>query len=808
MSNEQLQTINNNVNTTEQIQKKNVGIDISGSVGQNVDYWDAVKTWHVANRGNLGKIYVWDHLVEEITEDQLIQYYTEMKGRGSTIPVNLARKIITDKILNNFTLFTDGDVRSFDVEATDFVLKDHIIAKVECYIVGFRSVNLSVTCSFCRNNESTVHYRTESTPFRIQANTRENNELLAKLNTITLDTFFEKDYGQLKACLLARNMGRIGDETTKNNLLDLKKKLIREHKAKTTRDFGLEIKSWLVLNDNVNALDIASQLTDDYYRNNIGMKIDKKINKLCSLCEDLRGLYTIDSIKSNRINRAKIVTHATDTEIAENDVPKVIIKPYECPIIMSLDVPQILVDDIDGPILANLDPQIVNNIINCPLSILNYPDVVTKLKSAISLSTGIKLNEFVEINPYTKRHLLGTIPLGNCQQHVDCGNYTISKLFSSGRHLGNLNLYWAVIWQLINTNAIKYLEPIKEHATAHLIYRFTNSVTNASLSGLPQFVVNTVPTGVAVWYCVHSCLLNQPTDSDTARMHIHNMNIMIDILKELDYPVSEQVPDQLNKIKILLSMLSIVKKYPKRFYNRIICLYQNAVRLDSAKLSKKVMENETVVDWIPIDGPASSQQIETILATFPPIYTTIDIGDLIKIASLVDPNKAASDIPFNTKSLSAIPNAIAKINWSLYGLKPYDKDDVVHISHKTFRPFYMVNYKKSNVSWICKITDIYGGISDVFSGYRLFIDYFEKYEEFPNTESFLFYSYNRRCNSSQNKSSVITLPYLSSLWAVDIITSYQPIFKLIKDKCLSIVQIKTILENSRKVDHRIYIEQQ
>ena len=47
------------------------------------------------------------------------------------------------------------------------------------------------------------------------------------------------------------------------------------------------------------------------------------------------------------------------------------------------DVPQILVDECQ-PILANLDKSVTDDIISCPLRILNYPEVVDKLKKSIS----------------------------------------------------------------------------------------------------------------------------------------------------------------------------------------------------------------------------------------------------------------------------------------------------------------------------------------------------------------------------------------------------------------------------------------
>lgn len=63
-------------------------------------------------------------------------------------------------------------------------------------------------------------------------------------------------------------------------------------------------------------------------------------------------------------------------------------------------------------------------------------------------------------NPFTQNRLLGGIPLGTHKSHVTVGNYTIAKLISGGKILGNLNMYYAVIWHLIKEGSIEYLKDI------------------------------------------------------------------------------------------------------------------------------------------------------------------------------------------------------------------------------------------------------------------------------------------------------------------------------------------------------------
>jgi len=68
-------------------------------------------------------------------------------------------------------------------------------------------------------------------------------------------------------------------------------------------------------------------------------------------------------------------------------------------------------------------------------------------------------------NPFTQNRLLGAIPLGNHHSHVTVANYTIAKMVAGGKIMGNLNMYYAVIWYLINEGEVEYLNPIKNNAT-------------------------------------------------------------------------------------------------------------------------------------------------------------------------------------------------------------------------------------------------------------------------------------------------------------------------------------------------------
>jgi hypothetical protein len=798
----EMQTFYDNTNTTTQGPKKNLYIDTSGSVSGFPEYWGQVGAYFAANQASINKIYFWDSTIKEVSPQTLIQYINVKKGHGGTDPKLIAKTIIQEKNYSNVVIFTDGEVSDGDVANTDELLKDIELNDVTCFIICSNGTQprLSVTCPFTRSNASEIYYKQASEPtFRVQKNSARDLELIRNLEKINLDTFNQK-YAEIESLLIAKNMGRTGDSATKEQLLILKKNLVHELAIITKANFGSDIRQALVSNDFDLALKYANGMTLEYFGSDIGMEIEKKIGHLITLCGDLRGKYSLDAIKSNRFARADNAKVATCT-IVDIELSDLTSKPVECPIIMDQDVAQLLIL-FGEPVLANVDKKIVDDIINCPLRILNYPELVEKLAKLISHWTGIKINEHLTSNPFTRQQLLGTIPLGNCRQHVDCGNYTIARLFTGGKILGNIHLYWAVIWYLINSGRFQYLNDIKDQATEHLKYRLTHYNTNASLCGNPQFVISKVPVDIAIWYCINSCLLNQPTDRDTIRYHMFNLDPMIEITRVFGYPISDQTINQINRVKVMMSMLSLVKKDEVRTNNRIRCLYQNAIRIDTSKLPENVVQLEKIIEWIPLDGPASHEQVEAILDTFPKYYRNLTIAELVGISQMVSPSLSASDIQLETTWVP--PNLKYLVNWS-YGLNPILTYPVT-ICPSTFRPYYMVKDEEKTICWTEMAIKLHGPIEKQCSSYRKFIDYFVKYNEFPNFEMFAIFCYNRYLNKFG--SNTCTLPFQFKLFFDDIIQSYNPIFKLIIDHQINPTQIYNIFMSGSSIVRRLEMEQE
>jgi hypothetical protein len=203
---------------------------------------------------------------------------------------------------------------------------------------------------------------------------------------------------------------------------------------------------------------------------------------------------------------------------------------------------------------------VVDDINACPLRLLNYPELKKKFKSRLSNYTGVKYCDKLLKNPYTQNRLLGSIPLGTHKSHMTVGNHTIAKMISGGKVMGNLNLYFAAIWIIVNEDEIEYLKPIKANLAEHLLFRFKSTKTMASMCGLSQFVSTQIGTDLAIWYVVNSGYLNNPVETDTFRFHLYDLDHMLKLVKLLGYPIHEGFEKHYLRTKTLYYFMDSYKR--------------------------------------------------------------------------------------------------------------------------------------------------------------------------------------------------------------------------------------------------------
>lgn len=340
---------------------------------------------------------------------------------------------------------------------------------------------------------------------------------------------------------------------------------------------------------------------------------------------------------------------------------------------MDEDVPQILVDECE-PFLLGVEKFIVDDINACPLRLLNYPDLKKKFKARLSNFTGVKFCDKLLKNPYTQNRLLGAIPLGTHKSHMTVGNHTIAKMVSGGKVMGNLNMYYAVLWIIVHEDEIEYLKPIKANLTEHLLFRLKSTQTMASMCGLSQFVSTQVSTDLALWYVVNSGFLNNPVEKDTFRFHLYNLQHMAKLVEVLDYPVDEGFQRHYLRTKALYFFMDKYKKSSKAQKTTMMNLFkglnQKGFFVDTANLDKKFKESEVCSEFILVDGPADNAQKMAVRSKFPSFCQGLTDSDLIYVAALIDDHKQSEEI-FMDYNVVVPDLPQPQVNWK-YGQSEYD----------------------------------------------------------------------------------------------------------------------------------------
>jgi hypothetical protein len=703
-------------------------------------------------------------------------------------------------------LVTDGEVGNDSVkrcdEAFDKVEKEFKISKSICYIIstGYGEVNMSVTCPFSRFCENQVFTKRRDEPLKaVVQYTADDYKILDSLEEITLENF-EAKYDLIEGLIIALNMGKSGNIPLKNQLVSMKNRVVKELSKSMSKqgvDYSQEMRFHLEKGNFEGAIEVAQLMSRKYFSEDLTTDIEKKISYLINLCGDLTGQYSLGQIKSNKMATAATAKEGKlDQAVELQDLSK---NPIECPIILDEDVPQILIDEGE-PFLLGVEKNVVDDIAACPLRILNYPELRAKFKARLSTFTGVKYADKLLKNPFTQNRLLGAIPLGTHQSHVEVGNHTLAKLVAGGKIMGNLNLYYAVVWYLIAEGEIEFLKPIATNATEHLLHRLRNSKTMAGLCGLAQFVTTQVDSDVAVWYCVSSGYLNQPTDRDTFRFHFYNLHPMIRMVEALGYPLHAGTIAHLNRTRCLLNLLSKFKKMTtkekKDFKYLFTGLYQNAVFLTEeslASLSEKFKQLEVVTAFVPIDGEASQAQIATIRQQLPAYCSELTLEELHHISTLLDAQKSASDI-FLEYNLKVPPLPKPAVNWC-YGLNHIDKSNV-EFNRKTLRPFYTVHGRRWDecAKEDFKVSDV----NTLFKGCKYLENYVLKFEKLPNYAELLLFYFNRYVEAGKES----TLPFLAEPWTHDLMEKF--------NKACEGMEIKDVIDiinSSRPIDKRIFMEE-
>ena len=745
-----MRNINNtgNINNTKNDNENGllISYDCSGSTSNSKLYHSVSKqaiSKHASDFPQTSITYTrWDSEVKEISKEELEKINDDMTGYGQTFPVKVAEYIIENKFHGTLLFISDGEISGISVKNFSDKLIDWKFKKVYVYLISTSAyssgINESISCAITRNTSHEIFVYKNSNDIEDVLCTSISQKDLTLLEDIdnihTVDNFMNV-LENIKNPIISMNMGTSGNKKLHTKLVSLKNRIIKSGSKDTSK---AELLSNLEksFDDKNPSLDYLSNIWNGFYTGSSGWI--KEIDTLISWCSgSLLNVFNREDIRkaaSNREEKASI-TIVVPTEMAE--IKEIVVEEkysIACPISLdNTDYPIILIRKVPT------DFEIPDSFINCPLSSLSNNDFISYVKSFID--SIISLESYKELvdygisdrSPLTRSEIIGGICLGSDDSHVKVTNSTLRHALSKGKAVGNIDLWFAVIYFMVEKGHVPHLTECLPAMRDHMIYRLKNSVSYMCLSGLPSYPTYSVKLGTALWCSISASACGSSfltPKTEPLRMHLSYSQYIVELLKLVGVEVPEGLQEHINNLKVMRYFLNEVKKGKDVSYNLVNTV--NALTFKAIKVNTK---SESL--WIPIDGKITDAQIITVRGELPRICDDLSNSMITHILGLCDVSKSESDIniPFGIKMGDGNLKMIR--NWK------YDNENVprnnVAICPLTCRPYYNIIDNGTLKTWLEKATEVYG--EELFSTNKFYSNYIVYTENYPTREELLVYIY-------------------------------------------------------------------
>jgi len=664
----------------------------------------------------------WDDSIKEITKNELEWINKKKTGFGGTNPEGLVDYIIKKKFHRKLILISDGQISRNIVQRCSEKLKEWKFEKVLVYLIGTGcNIEESISCAFTRNSPHVIEiYNPNGTLKQDTIDvTQESFAILDKIGSISDEYKFMAIVPELDILLASINMGTSGNSQIKDNLVKLKKRII---KNKSDNVGGISEISDLVSNLNLENL---ARVWNLYYYGSSSIW-EKTIDKYISWCSGA----LINSFDRNNINREikAIVTPPEPPQIIELVETTESSIVSECPILLDNSCNMMILvrnkDSLFNYIKDNKD--LKESLTNCPLSASNNPEVLSYIKgmmdNVISIEAYKELIEhgISDQSPLTKEEIIGGICLGSHESHVKFSNSVLRKSLTNGKCLGNIDLWFSVIYLMVKNGLIPHLDDYLPNIKEQMIYRLEKSTTYMCLSGLPTYPTYRVPLKVALWSILSASKVADDTKQEPIRLHLSYASDILYLFSIVGLFAPEGIEEYMNRLKCLRFILNQKKKGDREEIENISdASGHNFIQLSNGR-------------FVFIDGIPTEEQIKVVKKKLPGIFEFIPREDILYLNKICNKNKSESDIPYNINS-KPIGVKIGSANWKYKDDMPYSK---VYICEATCRPFYYVDGGRKK--WMEKAREIYGE-GELFSTNKIFGSYICKNKKYPIKEEFLVY---------------------------------------------------------------------
>lgn len=720
-----------------------IGWDCSGSVGNNEKYHkitDEKVNMHIdyfqdligfKNYENIQCVR-WDNNYTVISLMELKTINELKQGYGGTDPECLADFIISNNFRGTLVFISDGYISEHSVNSFSNKLSTWTFRMVYVYLIKTSGiVNESVSCPLIRNSPHELYIDDNINKIENVSVSEQDIKIVNNIDKINTVDEFLNILDRIKNPIISMNMGTTGNNQLHTKLIQLKNKIIK-NMSNSSKENPNVLKLTESFNQKIPSIDILSNIWKDFYFTKNDW--DKELDKLISYCNgSLKNVFVRKDITTNREIKANVLPIIPTESVKIEEIVDKSEYKLRCPI---------LLDDLSNIVIlikSGFEFEINDSFINCPLNALLNKDFIHQIKNIldnyISIEAYKELVEYgISLNsPLTRDEIIGGICLGKDKNHVDITNSTIRQTLSKGKSLGNIDLWYCVIYLMVEKGYVPHLEDCLPFMREHLFYRMKNSKSYMCLSGLCNFPTYSVSLGLAMWTSIMATSIDSSVlhdaKNDPLRLHLSYSDYIIHLLKLYGLKIDIAVEEHIDRLKVLRYLLLEFKKGVDNTFkikNLFNAFKFNAIKTDDI--------------WIMIDGIPSDEQINLVLSQLPDICKKLSIPELLYIIELCDSNKKESDIYIPFKYNKKIYEKDYTKNWTFNNDVPNYKVD---ICIKTCRPYYYVETKdgflNKKLEWYKNAEKIYG--NKLFSMSKFFGDYVAKYEKYPGKNDLLKYIY-------------------------------------------------------------------
>jgi hypothetical protein len=755
-------------------QSRLVAYDYSGSTETIAFYHDTVQ--RILHQYEPYDVILWDNQLEVSNARALKQINRQRDGRGGTRPQVVAQYCVENQITGELILITDGQILPRHTEELDNYLNRNAMAisSLECYLIQTAAedhLDATVIAPFIRRFPHRVlMYRLNSgDPIVIASGGGTVDELLAEIRSINSIADFQGRFDHLFSEIVAKMLGLADDMRLRDEILQLQRRLLNEMKSLPSGFDISALRRAFEDGSESEQIRLCTELFSSYHKTWNEPTWPPQIFHLVKMCSgNLGAVYSLSALGSrfqaNRIRRAEVVEHIEISEVQIVEGPQA----FTCPISYEeeSDIVVLIRKPSEG-ILAGESAELTNSVITNPLLALHFPEfcakIVNHLDHPIALRSMKEAEEAgypITQSPLTRAPIIGGLFLGGSEEHSRATNFAIAHLATDGKRVGHPDLWFMLIWWLIEGGHVKHLESVLPQIRAHLAFRLRSHLGTLTLANTPYLPITLVPLGIAAWCTLSSVSLgfSQEQAIQLLKPHSGHLEVLESAIDLIGYKLPTSARNLLTKWRIFGEIRKSIVEPDSALRLWAIRACHKVVRLNRGNIRSDLFTR--IVDEIAIDGDPSSGQVAEALKHLPNWFIELSTDRRRSVVRMLEFTDVGS-ISYNDFDYE-----VPVVGWQ-YGLQEFEIPEVA-ICPQTCRPYYIDQTKQ--VVWHEASRNIFGEIRQQIHIHWYFINCVTKLKIFPTKDEFMLFVFNSIVPKVK-----ATLPFLLERFVDIVFNGYQAI---------------------------------